>query len=75
MMCKWTTRGCARLDLPGAHPRGAHFADRAAYDGGVRQWLRGFLDHWLTCHETQPKEALRRRRPAEMTGVELIASP
>ena len=74
MMCRWTTRGCARLELPGAQPRATHFADRAAYDGDVRRWLRGFLDHWLTCHEQQPEQAARPRKPAEMTGLELTAS-
>ncbi len=70
MMCRWTTRGCARLELPGARPRMTHFEDRAAYDAGVRRWLRGFLGHWLTCHEAQPPEAAHRRTAAEMTGVE-----
>ncbi|MEA2933866.1 MAG: hypothetical protein QOD74_512 [Variibacter sp.] len=73
MMCRWTTRGCARLELPGAKSRASHFEDRAAYDHGVRRWLRGFLEHWLTCHEKQPREALRKRTPAEMTGVEVRA--
>jgi GMP synthase (glutamine-hydrolysing) len=47
MMCRWTVRGAARLELPNARPRAQHFADRAAYDYPVRQWLAGFLDHWL----------------------------
>jgi GMP synthase (glutamine-hydrolysing) len=46
MMCRWTVRGASRLELPGAKPRAAHFADRSAYDHGVRNWLLGFLDHW-----------------------------
>jgi GMP synthase (glutamine-hydrolysing) len=47
MMCRWTVRGAARLDLPNAQPRAEHFSGRAAYDYAVRQWLRRFLDHWL----------------------------
>jgi GMP synthase (glutamine-hydrolysing) len=47
MMCRWTTRGHERLTLPGAKPRGAHFADCAVYDVAGRAWLTSFLDHWL----------------------------
>jgi GMP synthase (glutamine-hydrolysing) len=48
MMCRWTTRGHARLELPGARPRHHHFADRAVYDVIERAWLKEFLDGWLT---------------------------
>ena len=47
MMCRWTVRGAARLSLPGAKPRAAHFADRAAYDWSIRSWLAGFMQTWL----------------------------
>jgi GMP synthase (glutamine-hydrolysing) len=47
MMHRWTTRGCARLDLPGARPRHHHFADRAIHDVSERAWLKTFLDDWL----------------------------
>jgi len=47
MMAKWTTRGYARLELPGAKPRAAHFADRAVYDYSARAWLNGFLSRWI----------------------------
>jgi GMP synthase (glutamine-hydrolysing) len=47
MMHRWTTRGCARLDLPGARPRHHHFADRAIHDVAERAWLQTFLDGWL----------------------------
>jgi len=40
-------RGAARLSLPGAKPRAAHFADRAAYDWSIRSWLAGFMQTWL----------------------------
>jgi GMP synthase (glutamine-hydrolysing) len=48
MMHRWTTRGHARLDLPGAHPRHHHFADRAVHDVMERAWLKHFIDDWLT---------------------------
>lgn len=47
MMCRWTTRGHARLELPGAKPRAAHFADRPVYDHAIRAWLKDFLDRWV----------------------------
>jgi len=47
MMCRWTVRGEARMELPGARPRRAHFLDRLQHDGRIRQWLDVFLDHWL----------------------------
>jgi GMP synthase (glutamine-hydrolysing) len=47
MMCRWTTRGHARLEMPGARPRSDHFADRPVYDPAVRHWLCEFLDHWV----------------------------
>jgi GMP synthase (glutamine-hydrolysing) len=48
MMHRWTTRGHARLELPGARPRHQHFADRAHYDVAERAWLKRFLDGWLS---------------------------
>ncbi|KIZ41180.1 glutamine amidotransferase [Rhodopseudomonas palustris] len=47
MMHRWTTRGHARLEAPGARPRHHHFADRAVHDMAERIWLRDFLDNWL----------------------------
>ncbi len=47
MMHCWTTRGCDRLDSPGARPRHQHFADRAVYDAIERAWLKHFMDDWL----------------------------
>jgi GMP synthase (glutamine-hydrolysing) len=47
MMHRWTTRGHARFELPGARPRHQHFADRAVHDVTERAWLRQFLDDWL----------------------------
>lgn len=47
MMHRWTTRGHARLELPGARPRRDHFSDRAVHDVLERAWLREFLEGWL----------------------------
>lgn len=47
MMCRWTTGGAKRLDMPGAQPREQHFAGRACHDAAERVWLRHFLDGWL----------------------------
>jgi GMP synthase (glutamine-hydrolysing) len=47
MMCRWTTRGAARMELPGAQPRPAHFEGRAVHDFAIRAWLEGFLDQWI----------------------------
>ena len=47
MMHRWTTRGDARLELPGARARHHHFADRAVHDATERAWLKQFLDGWL----------------------------
>ncbi|WP_024511179.1 glutamine amidotransferase [Bradyrhizobium sp. ARR65] len=47
MMHRWTTRGCERMDAPGARPRHHHFADRAVYDAAERAWLAHFMQEWL----------------------------
>jgi GMP synthase (glutamine-hydrolysing) len=47
MMCRWTTRGHARMELPGAKKRAAHFAERPVYDHAIRTWLATFLKAWL----------------------------
>ena len=53
MMCRWTTRGHARMELPGAKPRSAHFEGRLLHDAAGRAWLNAFLDHWL---KIEPRE-------------------
>ena len=47
MMRRWTTRGHARLELPGARPCRDHFTDRAVHDVSELAWLKRFLDGWL----------------------------
>ncbi|MFL4986231.1 MAG: glutamine amidotransferase [Xanthobacteraceae bacterium] len=57
MMCRWTTRGAARMELPGACPRPAHFAGRAVHDYAIRAWLEAFLDRWAEEAATEPPAA------------------
>lgn len=57
MMCRWTVRGGERLDLPGARPRRAHFADRLQHDARIRLWLDAFVDHWLAGDGAPPATA------------------
>jgi GMP synthase (glutamine-hydrolysing) len=47
MMCRWTTRGHARMELPNAMPRSAHFEGRLLHDAAGRAWLNAFLDRWI----------------------------
>jgi GMP synthase (glutamine-hydrolysing) len=54
MMHRWTTRGCERLDAPGARRREDHFAFRAIYDRAERVWLDAFLRLWLRQDEVRP---------------------
>ncbi len=63
MMCRWTTRGHARMDAPGAKQRAAHFEDRAVHDFAIRNWLSDFLDHWTGQAEADVKAAAGRREP------------
>jgi GMP synthase (glutamine-hydrolysing) len=51
MMCRWTVRGAARLEMPNAKPRHEHFDDRFVHDGKTRAWLNEFLDLWLALGE------------------------
>jgi GMP synthase (glutamine-hydrolysing) len=47
MMCRWTTRGCERLNRPGAQPRERHFDGWFQHDGAVAAWLQAYLSTWL----------------------------
>jgi GMP synthase (glutamine-hydrolysing) len=47
MMHRWITHGDVRLEMPGAKPRAAHFADREVYDYSARAWLGVFLGRWI----------------------------
>jgi GMP synthase (glutamine-hydrolysing) len=46
-MCRWTTRGHARMSLPNAKPRDSHFEGRLTHDPACKTWLSEFIDHWL----------------------------
>jgi len=47
MMCRWMTRGHARMELPGARSRAEQYSDRPVYDPAIRRWLADFLDQWI----------------------------
>lgn len=47
MMHRWTVRGAARMDMPGAQRRRDHFEGRSVFDPDIRRWLEDFLDLWL----------------------------
>ncbi len=51
MMCRWTVRGHARLELPNAKSRAQHFADRPVYDLASRNWLAAFIDRWINLRD------------------------
>jgi GMP synthase (glutamine-hydrolysing) len=57
MMCRWTTRGHARLELPNARPRAAHFDDRLVHDGKTRAWLEKFFDLWTGLAKKESHQA------------------
>jgi len=47
MMHRWTTRGCVRMDQPGAQPRHLHFEGRAVHDLIELAWLKNFIAGWI----------------------------
>lgn len=53
MMHSWTTRGHARLDMPGARARHHHFAGRAVHDVRERAWLKHFIQDRLAREPVQ----------------------
>lgn len=62
MLYRWTTRGAARMELPGAQARREHFEGRGLHDVHILRWLHDFLDLWLTCDsrcQSLPKAAAR----------------
>lgn len=73
MMCRWTTRGHARMELPNARPRVAHFEDRPAYDFAIRAWLSTFLDRWIGT-PARPVQARPPRLAAAPSGQPLTAA-
>ncbi len=47
MQHRWTVKGCARCELPGARPPHEHIEGRTLYDAAVCNWLENFIDLWL----------------------------
>ena len=52
MLCRWTVRASARLEMPGAQDRTRQIEGRFMHDPAVRLWLDKFLDHWLAAGAT-----------------------
>lgn len=47
MMHRWSVTGAHRFVLKGAQNGAEQLSNQILYDAPVRQWLVGFLDHWL----------------------------
>lgn len=45
---RWLDEAAHMLSTPGAHDRDRQLADTQRYDGAQQQWLRRFIDHWLS---------------------------
>ena len=71
MMCRWTTRGHERMQMPHAQPRDAHFAGRLLHDAACRAWLADFLDHWLELGQRSTAEAVR---PLQRRGASSVST-
>jgi GMP synthase (glutamine-hydrolysing) len=56
-MCRWTTRGHARMSLPNAKPRDTHFEGRLVHDPACKTWLSEFIDHWLQAPARSARQA------------------
>lgn len=69
MMYRWTTRGAARLELPGARAREEHLAGWYQYDAAVALWLDGFLEAWL-----KPEQAAAKPTDAAPVGLAAAAN-
>ncbi|MCB1497735.1 MAG: glutamine amidotransferase [Bauldia sp.] len=47
MVGRWTLRSSERAPQPGAQGAAEHFLGRALHDWKTKNFLEGFLDHWL----------------------------
>lgn len=65
MMYRWTTKGSARMQMPGARGRADHFAGRPVFDPPVKRWLGDFLDLWLAEGEAATTGAMATALAAE----------
>jgi GMP synthase (glutamine-hydrolysing) len=70
MMCRWTTRGHDRMQMPNAKPRHSHFEGRLIHDGACRAWLSDFLDGWLM----QPAVAAANGRRPQRRAVSRVST-
>jgi GMP synthase (glutamine-hydrolysing) len=75
MMCRWTTRGHARMEMPGAKQRAAHFEDRAVHDFAIRTWLSDFLDHWTGHAQADIRAAAGSREHMQPRASTATAAP
>ena len=75
MMCRWTTRGHARMKLPNAKPRDAHFEDRLQHDPACRAWLAEFIDHWLKAPDNRRGRLRNRPRTAGLERLQRRVAP
>ena len=57
MMHRWSVRGAHRFVLKGAQHGTEHLSGQILYDAPVRQWLTGFLDHWLKPNQVAARAA------------------
>ena len=60
MMCRWTVRAHARMQLPNAQVRDQHLAGWFQHDRAVAQWLDKFLARWrqgATTRDGKPEGA------------------
>lgn len=64
MMCRWTTRAQARLELPGARPREEHLDGWRVHDAAVGRWVSGFLGRWLQGEPAAAPDQAGRPSPA-----------
>jgi GMP synthase (glutamine-hydrolysing) len=62
MMCRWTVRAAARLELPGARPAEEHLEGWRLHDRAVDAWIRAFLGHWLGTESKRPGLGARAKR-------------
>jgi GMP synthase (glutamine-hydrolysing) len=46
-ICRWTTRGADKMELPGAQPRRAHMDGWYRHDAAVARWIDSFLHRWI----------------------------
>jgi GMP synthase (glutamine-hydrolysing) len=68
-MCRWTTRGHERMQLPNAKPRDAHFEGRLLHDAACRAWLSKFIDRWLEPEPAAAKPRVNGQRRAEVSRL------